>query len=325
MNYAIVGAFVLLLGAGIIAAFLWLASGGALQKKVDTYLAVLEESVAGLNVNAPVKYNGVDVGKVQGIQLDPNNPERVQLVFSIQQGTPIKVDTVAVLKTQGLTGIAYIELDGGTIDAAPLVATGQEKYPVIKTIPSLGTRLETVLTTVLAKLDKTSSNVDSLISPQNQLAFKSILSDMAIISKTIAARQHDIDSGLTNLAKTASNTASATQKIGPLIDQLQPVIAQLDPVIKQLGNTINGVNKSALAIENAGNAATTAGNSAGKAAQLVGSNVERLSNETLPEIQSLLTELNALSVSIKILVEQTERDPASLLRGRRTTPDGPGE
>ena len=315
----------MLLGATIIAAFLWLASGGALQKKADLYLAVLEESVAGLNINAPVKYNGVDVGKVQSIQLDPKNPERVQLIFAIVRGTPIKVDTVAVLKTQGLTGIAYVELDGGAKDAKPLVATGKQKYPVIKTVPSLSTRLETVLSTVLAKLDKTSSNVDSLISAENQLAFKSALADIAIVSRTIAARKNEIDTSLLDMAKTANNTAVASQKLGPLIDDLTPVIAKIEPVITQLGQTIKSIDKSALAIENAGNAATVASNNAGKTAELVGDNVTRVADETLPEIQNLLTELNALSVSLRSLVEQTERDPASLLRGRSATPSGPGE
>ena len=70
VNYAAVGAFVVLLGAVLIASVLWLASGGAWQKKFDLYLAIEDESVAGLNLNAPVKYNGVDVGKVQQIQLE---------------------------------------------------------------------------------------------------------------------------------------------------------------------------------------------------------------------------------------------------------------
>ncbi|MDP2707564.1 MAG: MlaD family protein, partial [Burkholderiales bacterium] len=107
MNYALVGAFVLVLGAVLIAGVLWLASGGAYHKKYDLYLAIMDESVAGLNLNAPVKYNGVDVGKVRQIQLDTVNPERVNLLFAIERGTPIKEDTVAVLKIQGLTGIAY--------------------------------------------------------------------------------------------------------------------------------------------------------------------------------------------------------------------------
>ena len=98
------------------AGVLWLASGGAWQKKVDLYRAIEDESVAGLNLNAPVKYNGVDVGKVRAIELDHANPNRVNLLFAIERGTPIREDTIAVLKTQGLTGIAYVELSGGAAD-----------------------------------------------------------------------------------------------------------------------------------------------------------------------------------------------------------------
>ena len=308
----------MLLGALLIVAVLWLASGGNLQKKYDLYQAIVAESVAGLNLNAPVKYNGVDVGKVQNIQLDPENPERVQLLFAIERGTPIKVDTVAVLKTQGLTGIAYVELDGGAKNAAPLVATGQQQYPVIQTKPSLSTRLENILTTVLAKLDKTSSNVDSLLSRENQEAFKSILADIAVASKTIASRKNEIDAGIVNAARAADNTARATQKLNPIIDKIEPVMNELNITIAQ-------INRSALAIEKAGNEAAAASTSAGKTVTSVGANIERYSTETLPEVQRLLTELNELSTSLKHLIEQTERDPASLLRGRSTLPDGPGE
>ena len=297
---------------------MWLASGGALQKKYDLYLAIVEESVAGLNVNAPVKYNGVDVGKVKNIQLDPGNPERVQLIFAIERGTPIKVDTVAVLKTQGLTGIAYVELDGGAKNAAPLLATAQQKYPVIQTKPSLSTRLENMLTTLLTKLDSTTNNIDSLISKENQQAFKSALADIAIVSKTIAARKTEIDAGIVNAARTADNTARATQKLNPMLDKIEPVI-------DQLGVTIAQINQSAFAIEKAGDAAAIASTSAGKSVESVGQNIERYSNETLPEVQRLLGELNTLSTALKRLVEQTERDPASLLRGRSPVPDGPGE
>jgi len=307
-----------LLGAILIFAVLWLASGGTFQKKYDLYLAVLEESVAGLNLNAPVKYNGVDVGKVQSIQLDPSNPQLVQLIFAIERGTPIKVDTVAVLKTQGLTGIAYVELDGGAKNAAPLIITEGQKYPVIQTKPSLSTRLENILTTVLAKLDATSSNIDSLLSRENQQAFKTALADIAVVAKTIAARKSEIDAGIVNVARTADNTARATQKLNPLMDKMQPVVDQLSVTITQ-------INKSALAIEKAGNEAAVASNSAGKTVESVGANIERYSAETLPEVQRLLIELNDLSVSLKRLVEQTERDPASLLRGRSPVPNGPGE
>ena len=307
-----------MLGAVLIFAVLWLASGGSLHKKVDLYLAVMAESVAGLNLNAPVKYNGVDVGKVQSIQLDPSNPQLVQLIFAIERGTPIKVDTVAVLKTQGLTGIAYVELDGGAKNAAPLRAKQGQKYPTIQTKPSLSTRLENILTSVLAKLDNTSSNIDALLSRENQQLFKSALADIAIVAKTVAARKSEIDAGIVNVARTANNTAQATQKLNPLIDKLEPVVDQLSITIAQ-------INSSALAIEKAGNEAAIASKSAGKTVESVGANLAHYSAETLPEVQRLLLELNDLSAALKSLVEQTERDPASLLRGRSPEPDGPGE
>jgi phospholipid/cholesterol/gamma-HCH transport system substrate-binding protein len=308
----------LLLGAILIAGILWLASGGKLQKKYDLYLAILEESVAGLNINAPVKYNGVDVGKVKSIELDPGNPELVRLIFAIERGTPIKVDTVAVLKTQGLTGIAYVELDGGAKNAAPLVASADEKYPVIQTKPSLGIRLETVLTSVLAKLDNTTSNIDSLLSIENRESFKQSLANISTVTKTIAARNAEIDAGIVNASLAAKNTARATQKLNPMIDKLEPAIEQLNVTIAQ-------INRSAIAIEKVSNEAAIASASVSKTVESVGANIEHHTDETFPEVQRLLVELNELSVSLKRLSEQTERDPASLLRGRSPVPDGPGE
>ena len=304
MNYALVGAFVLVLGAALIAGVLWLASGGALQKKYDLYLAIENESVAGLNLNAPVKYNGVDVGKVRSIQLDPANPERVRLVFAIERGTPIKVDTVAVLKTQGLTGIAYVELRGGAHDAAPLHASATDELPVIRTKPSLSARLENVLTTVLTKLDNTSNSINAILSDENRVAFKSALADIASVSHTLAARQGTLDAGIASAARTFDNGARAT--------------AQLGPVIERIG-------RSAAAVEKLGNEAALASINAAKTVDSVGADVSRFSAETLPELQRLMGELNVLSIALRRLSEQTERNPNSLVFGRRPVPDGPGE
>ncbi len=297
MNYAIVGAFVVLFGTLLVAGVLWLASGGAFQKKFDLYLAIEDESVAGLNVNAAVKFLGVDVGKVREIQLDPTNPERVILVFAIERGTPIKVDTVAVLKTQGLTGITYVELSGGARDAQPLRSTDGNAYPVIRTKPSLSARLENVLTSVLGKLDSTSNNINAILSDENQAAFKSALTDIAIVAHTIAERKESIGTGI-------ENASFASAKIGPVIDRL---------------------SRSADAVEKMGNEVAKTSASAGKTVNSIGADVKRFSAETMPELERLLGELSTLSNSLRRLTEQTERNPASLLFGRKPMPEGPGE
>lgn len=304
MNYTLVGAFVLLLMTALIAAALWLASGGALRKQYDLYMAIEDESVAGLNTNAPVKYNGVEVGKVRDIELDHSNPERVRLLLAIERGTPIKEDTLAVLKTQGLTGIAYVELGGSTGASPPLRAVDGEPYPVIQTRPSLSTRLENVLTTVLTKLDRTSSNIDAILSDANREAVSRTLTDMAAVSQAISARRDSIDAGIVNASRTFDHMAKATAQLGPLIEQ---------------------VGRSAQSIDQLGQAATKASTQAGDTVEAVGADVQRFTAQTLPELQRLLAELNVLSASLRRLSEQTERNPSSLLLGRSRLPPGPGE
>jgi phospholipid/cholesterol/gamma-HCH transport system substrate-binding protein len=264
VNYVLVGAFVLILGTVLIAGVLWLASGGAFQKTYDLYLAIEDESVAGLNLNAPVKYNGVDVGKVREIRLDPANPERVNLLFAIERGTPIREDTVAVLKIQGLTGIAYIELSGGARDAPALVATAGSAYPVIRTKPSLSARLENVLTNVLAKLDSTSNNINAVLSDDNRAALKSALADIAIVARTVAARKGTLDAGIASAARTFDNGARATAQLGPAIER----IARGADAVDKMGNEV---------------ARTSA--SAGKTVDAVGADVKRFTAETMPELE----------------------------------------
>lgn len=304
MNYALVGGFVLILGSALVAGALWLASGGAFQTKYDKYLAIVDESVSGLNMNAPVKYNGVEVGKVRGIQLDTENPERVLLVFAIARGTPIREDTVAVLKTQGLTGIAYVELNGGKADSPPLLAKAGQDYPVIRTKPSLSARLENVLTTVLAKLDRTSSNIDAILSEENQLALKSTLADIAVVARTFAARKNSLDAGIASAARTFDNSARVTAQLGPVIDR---------------------IGRGADAVEKMGSETAEASRSAGKTITAVGVDVQRLTADTLPELDRLLGELSALSTSLRRFTSQTERSPNSLVFGKSPVPDGPGE
>ncbi len=304
MNYTLVGAFVLALGAVLIGGVLWLASGGTLQKKYDLYHAIMDESVAGLNPNAPVKNNGVDVGKVRTIALDRVNPERVILLLAIERGTSIKEDTVAVLKTQGLTGIAYVELSGGTRAAPELGLLAGNAYPVIRTKPSLGARLENVLTSVLAKLDSTSNNINVILGEENRAALKSALADIAIVARTVAARKDALDASLVQAEKTLKNTAIASTQITPMMER---------------------IGQSAAAIEKMGQDFSQTSASATQAVDAVGADVSRFTANTLPELQQLLAELGALTTSLRRVSEQTERDPRGLLFGRKPVANGPGE
>jgi phospholipid/cholesterol/gamma-HCH transport system substrate-binding protein len=116
VNYILVGAFVVLLGAMILGAIFWLGKTDY-RGIYDRYYVYTRESVAGLSVDSTVKYRGVDVGRVKQVILNPENTEEVRVTLDIVGGTPVKTDTQAVLVTQGLTGLVTLNLTGGSREA----------------------------------------------------------------------------------------------------------------------------------------------------------------------------------------------------------------
>lgn len=304
MNYTLVGAFVLLLATALVVAILWLASGGATRTRSDTYQAVVRESVAGLNPNAPVKFNGVDVGKVLSIHLDPADPARVRLLFAIDQGTPLREDTVAVLRSQGLTGITYVELSGGSAQAPALQPRATEPWPEIRTKASLGARLETVAGNVLAKLDATADNINALLSPQNQAAVQAALADIAGVARTVAERRPQIDAAITHATRALRNSERASGDAVALMER---------------------IGRSADALERMGTEFARSGRSVTRTVDAVGEDLTHFTSQTLPQIDQLVDELTALSGALRRFSEQTERDPRSLLFGRQPATPGPGE
>jgi len=189
VNFAVVGAFVLILGALLIGGVLWLSSGKSYNKAYDTYLVYMSESVSGLSLDAPVRYRGVQVGSVRRIALAPGNAKLVQLTLDIERGTPVKQDTVAVLQVQGLTGIAHIDLSGGGNDSPPLVTGSGEKYPVIRSGPSLMLRLDTAVTALLTNLNRSSENINALLDEENRVALRRTLVNLERLSGTLASAE----------------------------------------------------------------------------------------------------------------------------------------
>ncbi|MDZ7589779.1 MAG: MlaD family protein [Rubrivivax sp.] len=304
VNYSLVGLFVLALGAALVAGVLWLAAGLGGQQAMNTYQAVIKESVAGLNVDAPVKYLGVDVGKVSRIQIDPRNSQQVRLHFLIDRGTPIKQDSLAVLKTQGLTGIAYIELSGGSAGSQPLLAGADGVPPTIPFKLSLGARLENVLTNVLGNVDRTSNNLNAVFDADNRVALKALLADTAAVAHALAAQKAALGAGVADAARTARLAAQAGERLAPTLDRIAA---------------------SALAVERLAEVASGASTRAGLAADAAASSAQQLGAETLPDLARLLTELTQLSASLRRLSEQTAGSPSSLLLGSPAPRPGPGE
>ncbi len=304
VNNGLVGAFVLGLGAVLVAAVLWLAAGLGSRQAMDAYQAVVRESVSGLSVDAPVKLLGVDVGKVSRIEIDPQNSQQVRLQFQIAHGTPIKRDSLAVLKTQGLTGIAYVELNGGSAGSPSLRSGADGEVPTIPFRLSLSARLENVLTTVLADVSHVTDNLNALLDADNRAALKFTLADAATLMHALAGQQAVMRAGLADAARTAKLAARAGERLAP---------------------TLERIASSAKAVEQMADVARTAGAGVGLAADAAASSVQQIRSETLPDLAQLMSELNQLSASLRHLSEQTTSNPSSVLLGRPAPRLGPGE
>ncbi|MES2141721.1 MAG: MlaD family protein [Pseudomonadota bacterium] len=212
INYTLVGAFVLILTVALIVFITWL-SAGFTTKNYNTYLVIMNESVAGITTNSTVKYNGVDVGSVKQISLCKSNPKQVRLLLQIEEHTPITAGTTATLNSQGLTGITYIALQGSDADHAPLKIEPGEKYPIIKSTPSLFIRLDTALRDLTINMNQITQDINGVLGGKNPERFREILNNLNTTTNHLAAQSQQLDSILIN-------TAKSTQLFPSLIDTL---------------------------------------------------------------------------------------------------------
>ena len=164
-RYFLEGLFVI--GFAIAAAFffVWLAGTG--HRDDVLYRIHFGQSVSGLSKGDVVKFSGVDIGTVEAMALDPSDPQRVEVDVKLRKDAPVKTDTKATLKLKGITGVVYIELEGGNANAKTLLAaTSEGQIPEIRSEKSS-------LTTVIDELPKV---VERFAAIENQT--KKILSDV---------------------------------------------------------------------------------------------------------------------------------------------------
>ena len=134
-SYLIVGLFVIAGMAGLVFAAMWI-TGTRTDEAVVLYDIYFEGAVAGLKPGNAVQYRGIPVGGVIDMRIDPDDVERVLVTIEVAAGTPISEDTEATLALQGITGLSYIQLTGGTQEAAALTAGPGQPRPIIRSRPS---------------------------------------------------------------------------------------------------------------------------------------------------------------------------------------------
>lgn len=316
VNYTLVGLFVVLLGATALIVVLWLSKADY-RGVYDRYYTYMTESVSGLSTDTSVKYRGVDVGRVKEIILDPANPEEVRLTLDLVRGTPVKKNTTAVLETQGLTGLTTVNLTGGTRDAPLLTAQLGQKYPVIKSGPSLFFRLDTALSRILsdesfprllANLNSLTQDARGAVDEQNRIALKQILADLAKVTHTLAARRAELDDSMLKATEALGSFAAVGKKMDA---QLPEIMEQTRTSLRAFEAMTRDIARTSTSIDSALDSNR--------------SNIEQFTGQTLAETGVLVSDLRQLTATLQRLAEELEREPNALIFGRATPIRGPGE
>lgn len=247
VNYIIVGLFTIILTLAIIGATIWLA-GVHSSETYDKYLTYMSEPVTGLSEKAPVKFNGVEVGLVDNISLNPRNPQQVRLVLKIQRSTPITEATRTSLVSQGLTGITVIGLTAQKVQAPKLKKPPNEEYPVIISTPSLLFRLDQTVQQMSQNVNSVAKNLNDLFDEENKASFKHSLSNLSEItqtaSETLPKVMSEFEASLSE-AKAAAKSLASMSKSGnqSLKSFSEQTIPMADQVMVKLKRTLDNIEQ----------------------------------------------------------------------------------
>lgn len=318
VNYTVVGVFVLILASTLIAFAFWLGKYNQDEAAYHRYRVYITESVSGLAPEAAVKFHGVDVGMVETIKINPQNSEEVELTLKIKKETPIKTDSSAVLKFYGITGLAFIEIVGGSKDA-PLLTTGTNAIATIPTSPSLFTRLDESLSKVASKLSVTLDRADRLFSDQN----------------------------VENIAQSLEHLRSLTAQIDAYQVQVKQLLAQSIALETNATDAMGSMKEAAVSVKNSsGNFNTliqtkmsttleslqaTSEESHKLISKLEASidrgdyNVRAIASPASSELSDLIDQTRSLTNEMESTLRNLRESPSDLLFKKSTPKPGPGE
>ena len=315
VNYSLVGFLVLIAVILMFGFSYWLldSSPDSKQKKYTIYF---DESVLGLNIGAPVKYRGISVGKVSNLQINSQNSEQIEVSISILKTTPIKVDTLAKLTAQGITGLTYINLSNGSRKSPPLEIGKGEKYPVIKTLPSFFENFESSFGSMSSKLSSTLGKTEELLGDDNQ-------KQMALLLRRTASMMKKMETLLDNktivhLQHSAKNLDEFTKKLNTTIPLVNKFVDKSIGWEDNVSNSLNSIMHSYKGIRSTMDVI--------KSAVASGEfNIKDISDEIVPTINGAFLEIQELMIKFEDALEQYDKSPSDIFYKTQEIKKAPGE
>jgi phospholipid/cholesterol/gamma-HCH transport system substrate-binding protein len=255
-----------------------------------------------LSVGSEVQYNGIKIGEVTALDLDPRDPRRVLAGVRVDGNTRIKKNTKAQLALTGITGTSVIEFTGGSPDSPDLVATDGGD-PVIVASPSPFAKLLEQSGHNLADITELIQQAKGVLSPAN----------VQNLTRTIA-----------HLERASGAIASQDDNVKELIRQLSAATNQANGILRQASGMMNDVrtlvdNEGTNAFRSADRAMASMEKSANSIDQLLLDNRVALSGgiRAFGELGPALQELRDTLISIRRITRRLEDDPAEYLTGRQ--------
>lgn len=233
-SYLIVGLFVIAGMIGLVLAAMWI-TGTRTDDALALYDIYFEGSVAGLKPGNAVQYRGIPVGGVIDMRIDPENVERVLVVIEVAADTPIREDTEATLALQGITGLSYIQLTGGTQAAAALKAQAGQRRPVIKSRPSELAAIFEAAPELLNRAIEVIALLEELLGPENQQRIGNILANIENTTGALSNSGGDIN-------KLLREGAGAVEDVHKLTSMLADNTDDIDTILSEGAGTMEDVH-----------------------------------------------------------------------------------
>lgn len=315
VNYTFVG-LIVLFGIVMMAAFAYWMLRPSTEAESKKYAINFDESVLGLNLDAPVKYRGISVGKVISIGINERDAQQVRVVVDILKTTPVKSDTVAKLTAQGITGLSYINLSLGSNDAEPLRIKEGDKYPIIKTIPSFFENFEKSLGSVSSQLSSTLDQTQKLLNDDNQKQMSLLLERSANVLQKMEKLLDD--KTITHLQSSAQNMDEFSYKLNAVMPNIDNFIIKSEAWENKISTSFESIMGSYVGIRG----------SMDEIKRAVASgefNIKEISSEVLPTMNSTFLEMQELMINVEETLKNYNKSPSDILYKQRENREAPGE
>lgn len=223
-NYVAVGAFILLVAAAAVGFVVWYSDAND-GRDYNLYEIYFAGSVSGLDRGSPVRYLGVDVGRVRRLAIDQDDASRVRVVAEVDTRAPISSATRASLGIQGVTGLLYVNLkeQAGTDKTAPLRKGAQ--YPVIESVASDFDVFISSLPELMGRANSLLERLASVLSDENLEGLAETIKNLRTASTTLPQTSRDVATLIQELRDTVGEIHVAAESLRAMTEEARPGVS----------------------------------------------------------------------------------------------------